>query len=213
MLLTVILAVGASASAPADVIVTAVPTILLVLMLAPLTLPLNVPVAATTALVIVALFPFKLPVAVTTPGVVRLAPFKLPVALPNPVIYTPVVAQTPMLAVPPMVIIALPPDPVNAMLDVPLVIELAATAATLVRYPPSPLKKVAEILPDALALPAVILPVTASEDNAPTLVILFCATVVNVPPTLVNAPVVPLTLPVVTLAETLTLPVTANPLA
>ena len=120
LLLTVILPVGARVNTPVDVIDTAVPTMLLVLMLAPLTLPvkapvvpewvvpcmlpvvtlplnapvvpdtkvpltfpvvtlpLNVPVAAATALVIVALLPFKLPLAVIVTPVIAALLFKLP---------------------------------------------------------------------------------------------------------------------------------------
>ena len=82
--LNTMLPVGARFNAPVLVIVTPVPTMLLVLMLAPVMLP----VALINPLVLM-LAPVMLPVALINPPVLMLAPVILPLADNNPVMLAP----------------------------------------------------------------------------------------------------------------------------
>ena len=76
LLFTVMLPLGTNANVPVDVIVTPVPTILLVLTLPPVTFPV-----ALTWPVVVTLPPDTLPVAATCPPVTKLPPVTFPVKL------------------------------------------------------------------------------------------------------------------------------------
>ena len=72
--------------------------------------------------------PVTLPVALTTPPVFTLPPVMVPVALINPVIYSPVVAYTAILFVPPTPIVTLPSVVGILTLEVPLTNLLAVSA-------------------------------------------------------------------------------------
>ena len=78
-----------------------------------------------------------------------------------------------------------------------------------VKYIPLPVKKLADTLFPKLALPDVMLPVTAKFVNVPTLVMFGCELLVNVP---VNklAPIVP---ELEYILPLIILPVTSNPLS
>ena len=75
--------------------------------------------------------------AVKLPAVIKLPPVMLPVAEINPVIYSPVVANTATLLVPSMPIVTLPPELTTVTLLVPLLI-LATLVITPVNNAPLP---------------------------------------------------------------------------
>ena len=83
--------------------------------------------------------PVMLPVAETCPAVVKLPPVIFPVADSNPVTYSPVVANTATLLVPPTPTAMLPPELTTVTFDVPLLM-----LATLVMTPDknAPLPKI-----------------------------------------------------------------------
>ena len=108
---------------------------------------LNVPTDVILACVAVANDPVKL-VAVTLP------PVMLPVADINPVIYSPVVANTATLPVPPTPTVTLPPELTTFTLLVPLTIALGVPPPVIpVSNDPLPVKKLPAILPTAVTLP------------------------------------------------------------
>ena len=81
------------------------------------------------------LAPVTSPVADTCPAVRKLPPVILPVTLCNPVTYSPVVAQTTTLLVPPIVTLALPLVTGISMLVVPLKILSALILPTSTALP------------------------------------------------------------------------------
>ena len=106
---------------------------------APITLPpLTLPVALINPPVNI-LPPVMFPVALAVPPVAKLPPVMVPVALIKPVTYSPVVANTATLPVPPIPTVTFPPELTTVTLLVPLLI-----FATLVITPVSetPLPKI-----------------------------------------------------------------------
>ena len=75
--------------------------------------------------------PVTLPAALAVPFVAKLPPVIVPEALNTPVIYSPVVANTATLLVPPILTVALPPDVAIVTLLVPLTMLLTETALAL----------------------------------------------------------------------------------
>jgi len=112
------------------------------------------------------------------PLVDKLATVVLPVTFNVPVTFAPVPVTTNILALPTALIFTLPL--LLGMFTLLLPFDSPAVVIP-VRYTPLPVKKLADTLLPKLALPEVMLPVTASELNVPTLVIFGCAFVYTVP--------------------------------
>jgi hypothetical protein len=112
------------------------------------------------------------------PLVTKLPKLALPVAFNVPAILTPVPVTINILALPTALILTLP----FAAGIFTLLLPFDNPAVVIpVRYIPLPVKKLADTLLPKLALPDVILPVTAKLLNVPTLVMFGCAAVVTVP--------------------------------
>ena len=101
-----------------------------------------------------------------------LAPVILPVALNVPLTLAPVPVIINIFALPATDVLTLP-FAVTITLLLPLTIELPADIVKLLNKPPSPWKKLALAKLPKLALPLVILAVTAKLVSVPTLVILL----------------------------------------
>lgn len=83
---------------------------------------------------------FTLPDAEIKPAVIMLPPVMLPLADINPVTYSPVVAKTATLPVPPMPTETLPPELTTLTFDVPLTICVGVPVAIPVSNEPLPIK-------------------------------------------------------------------------
>ena len=81
--------------------------------------------------------PVIVPLELINPPVNKLPPMILPLALNNPVMYSPVAANTATFAVPPTPTVMLPPELTTVTFDVPLLI-LATLVITPVSNAPLP---------------------------------------------------------------------------
>jgi hypothetical protein len=113
------------------------------------------------------------------PDVTKLPKLALPVAFNVPAILTPVPVTINMFAFPALLIVTLLFAETRTLL-LPFTIELPALTVIPVNRLPLPLKKFAVTRLPKLALPEVMLPVTAKLVNVPTEVIFGCAAVVTV---------------------------------
>ena len=102
----------------------------------------------------------------------------LPVTPNVPVIFAPVPVITNTFALPTALILTLPL--LEGILTLLLPFDIPAVVMP-VKYIPLPVKKLADTLLPKLALPEVMLPVTAKLVSVPTLVIFGCAAVYTVP--------------------------------
>ena len=135
-------------------------------------LPLAMNVLAETTLILDSVPP--------APEVTKLPTVTLPVAFSVPATLTPVPVTTKMLALPATLVDTLPFAETSTLL-LPFTIELPALAVIPVNKLPLPVKKLAVTKLPKLALPDVMLPVTATLVSVPTDVIFGCAAVVTVP--------------------------------
>ena len=148
-----------------------------------------------------------MPVALTKPAVNKLPPVILPLALTTPVIYSPVVANVAIAAVPVTPMVTLLFAAITTLL-LPLTIELPALTEIPVNADPLPMKKlpvtlpVADINPTVVILPCIALPV-----------LLINPTVNMLPPVILAALVMVLVAdinPAVNMLPPLALPVTVK---
>ena len=114
------------------------------------------------------------------PLVDKLATVVFPLTFSVPATLTPVPVTINIFALPATLVVTLPFAATSTLLF-PFTIVLPALAVIPVNRLPLPLKKLAVTKLPRLALPDVILPVTAKLDNVPTEVIFGCAAVVTVP--------------------------------
>ena len=168
-----------------------------VVKLPPTTLPVD-----TTRPAVTKLPPVILPVASTGPAVKKLEAVMPDVEVTYPVILAPEAENTATFAVPPMVTMALLPDPGTETVLVPLVIEVTTTllvTVTLLKNPPSPKINAPETLPPVIKFPPVTLPVATTRPAVFKFPPTTLPVAVMVVPALINPDVVklpPTTLPV-----------------
>ena len=148
------------------------PPLPLVTILPAVTLPLATNVLADITLTLLMLPP--------DPLLNRLPTVVLPVAFNVPATFTPVPVTINMFALPATLVVTFPFATTDTLLF-PFTIELPALTVIPVNKLPLPLKKLAVTKLPKLALPDVILPVTARLVNVPTEVMFGCAAVVTVP--------------------------------
>ena len=148
------------------------PPLPVVLILFAVILPLAMNVLAEITLTLETLPPL--------PDVTILPTVALPVTFSVPATLTPVPVTINMFALPALLSVILPFATTDTLL-LPFTIELPALTVMPVSKLPLPLKKLAVTKLPRLALPDVILPVTAKLVSVPVLVIFGCALVVTVP--------------------------------